>query len=202
MFSKVLYLIALCSIVTSSIDSACAQGSPIPGHGSGGDSRDNPGNPEQLFTAPANSKKGSYRSLPISDSEARLKIEELKVLLPQSRPQDLQDSVFNLVEWLQDAAEAHYRMYQAFAKNEATKREATTEKQLNANFCQLKREAMLLKADILIRENRAPEALGPLVDLVSADPRGTVGKDAYKRLVSLGFSKEPQAEPATISASK
>ncbi|MBX9673340.1 MAG: hypothetical protein K2X70_07855, partial [Candidatus Obscuribacterales bacterium] len=79
---------------------------------------------------------------------------------------------------------------------------AAAEKQLNANFSQLKREAMLLKADILIRENRGPEALGPLVDLVSADPRGVVGKDAYKRLVNLGFCKEPQAEPAAISASK
>lgn len=202
MFSKVLFLIALISISAASPIPADAQGSPIPGHGSSGDNRDGQNATDQLFGTPANSKRGTYRSLPISDSEARLKIEELKVLLPQSRPQDMQDSVFNLVEWLQDAAEAHYRMYLAFSKNEATKREAAAEKQLNANFSQLKREAMLLKADILIRENRAPEALGPLVDLVSADPRGLVGKDAYKRLVNLGFCKEPQAEPAAISASK
>jgi hypothetical protein len=142
-----------------------------------------------------------YNRLPINDLDARTRLDELRQLLltnpAPGAPQNLKASIFDLVDWLQDAADAHWRMSQAFAKSEITQREALAEKLLNNSFSQLKREALLLKADLLIRENRCPEALNPLVDIVIADPRSSVGKEAYKRLINLGFSKEL---PAQINA--
>jgi hypothetical protein len=61
---------------------------------------------------------------------------------------------------------------------------------------------MLLKADLLIKQNRAPEALAPLVDIVIADARGATGLAAYKRLQELGFSQELPAEELPAQASK
>ncbi len=142
--------------------------------------------------------KGSrYRQLPLTAGDAKLKLDELRAALATSRPQDVQDGIFEMVEWLQDAADAHYRMANAFAKADA-KREAASERQLTGRFGQLKREALLLKADLLIKQKRAPEALTPLVDIVIADPKGATGVAAYHRLQDLGFSQELPSDIANI----
>ena len=57
-------------------------------------------------------------------------------------------------------------------------------------FSQLKRDAQLLKADLLIAQKRYPEALNPLVEIVLADPTSATGKTAYQRLKDLGFSHD------------
>ncbi|MDP3508284.1 MAG: hypothetical protein Q8T09_09865 [Candidatus Melainabacteria bacterium] len=134
-------------------------------------------------------KTSRYRQLPLTAADAKQKLDELRAALGVSRPQDVQDGIYELVEWLQDAADAHYRMATAFTKADA-KREAASERQLTSRFGQLKREALLLKADLLIKQKRAPEALTPLVDIVIADPKGTTGVAAYHRLQDLGFSQE------------
>jgi hypothetical protein len=142
-----------------------------------------------------------YRELPITADSAKYRLEELRSMLAVTRPQDMQENVQELCEWLNDAADAHYRMYLAFAKSDLTKTQAGTEKQLNQHFSQLKREAQLLRADLLIKQMRAPEALAPLVDIVVADPRSNTGKEAYKRLVDLGFSQaaNPPAQPSSTA---
>lgn len=154
--------------------------------------------------------KGSrYRQLPLTASDAKQKLDELRAALGVSRAQDVQDGIYELVEWLQDAADAHYRMATAFTKADA-KREAASERQLTSRFGQLKREALLLKADLLIKQKRAPEALTPLVDIVIADPKGATGVAAYHRLQDLGFSQElpsdiannPTIQAASASAAK
>ncbi len=151
-------------------------------------------------SAPAGKGPNSkYRELPITVDSAKYRLEELRTMLAVSRPQDMQDSVQELCEWLNDAADAHYRMYLAFAKSDLTRAQAGSEKQLNQHFSQLKREAQLLRADLLIKQMRAPEALAPLVDIVVADPRSNTGKEAYKRLVDLGFS-QGIAQPAAPAA--
>lgn len=139
--------------------------------------------------APAGGPKSKYRDLPLTVDSTKYRLEELRALLAVSRPQDIQDSVQELCEWLNDAADAHYRMYLSFAKSDLTRTQANSEKQLNQRFGQLKREAQLLRADLLIKQLRAPEALAPLVDIVVADPRSATGQEAYKRLVELGFSQ-------------
>jgi hypothetical protein len=44
----------------------------------------------------------------------------------------------------------------------------------------------------LIRNNRQPEALQPLVDIVVAEPRTATGEAAYSLLKQIGFSEEVQ----------
>ncbi len=184
---------------------ALAQGSPIPGAAPlpGQFQIAEPG-PSQ-FSAPSDAVsrgqspqgRSRYRQLPLTAADAKQKIDELKALLAGS-PQNAQDGILEMVEWLQDAADAHYRMATAFGKNDATKREAASERQLTARFGELKREALLLKADLLIKQRRAPEALAPLVDIVIADPRGATGQAAYHRLQELGFS---QTLPSDVASS-
>jgi len=138
--------------------------------------------------------QSGYQQLPLSVSDAQSRLDELKSLLPDSRPQDLQESIYQLCEWLTDIADAHNRLASSFAKGEATRREAETERQSCHRFSQLKNQAQLLKAELLIKQHRFPEALGPLVDIVVAEPRSATGQAAYKRLKEIGFAEEAPAE--------
>lgn len=212
---RVLSLLSLIAISLVETAPALAQGSPIPGanrpvtadYNSAGQFPQGSGNrapvpgmnqPNSLIqpSQPAQARS-RYMQLPLTVVDAKTRLDELRLLLT-SQPKEAQERIYEMCEWLADGADAHYRMYQAFAKSDLTKVQAANEKQLNQSFSQLKREAQLLKADLLIKQGRAPEALNPLVEIVIADPRSLTGQNAYKRLVELGFSKEA-SEEAQIS---
>jgi hypothetical protein len=172
--------------------SASSASAPVPGYGRMAGATN---------MHPSKTSASKYHDLPITVDSAKYRLEELRAMLAVTKPQDMQDSVQELCEWLNDASDAHYRMYLAFAKSDLTRVQANSEKQLNQHFGQLKREAQLLRADLLIKQLRAPEALSPLVDIVVADPRSATGKEAYKRLVDLGFS-QAVTQPAAQSAAQ
>jgi hypothetical protein len=200
--------LAVLMAVTLQSSALAQQGSPIPGRSSA----PIPGSGVQMTTAAGTLPTGSsgaptaspgkspYRQLPLSPQDAKTRIDELRAQLVNGRPQDVQDRIYEMCEWLTDAADAHYKMYLAFAKSDLTKGQAQAEKSLNQRFGQLKREAQLLKADLLIKCNRSPEALSPLVEIVIADPRSAVGQSAYKRLVDMGFSQE--VDESLVAANK
>jgi len=199
--------LAVLLALTLQMGAQAQQGSPIPGH----NSAPIPGSGIPISTGSAvptgaggtvsaTPGKSPYRQLPLSPQDAKTRIDELRAQLINGRPQDVQDRIYEMCEWLTDAADAHYKMYLAFAKSDLTKGQAQAEKSLNQRFGQLKREAQLLKADLLIRCNRSPEALSPLVEIVIADPRSAVGQSAYKRLVDMGFSQE--VDESLVAANK
>lgn len=97
-----------------------------------------------------------------------------------------------MCEWLTDLAEAHYKLANSFSKNDSTKAQAEAERRAGQKFSHLKNEAQLLKAELLIRQQRYPEALAPLVEIVVAEPRTATGQAAYKRLKEIGFADEAQ----------
>lgn len=134
--------------------------------------------------------KSSYSKLPLSIADAKVRITELRNLLSVSRPQDVQESVFQLCEWLSDMADAHWKLSLALAKNDSMKAAAAQERQSAVKFSSLKHEAGLLKAELFIKQNRLPEALGPLVDIVVAEPKSIIGQAAYEKLKEIGFAEE------------
>lgn len=136
------------------------------------------------------SSLATYRSLPISASGAAVRLEELRNLMPNIKAKDFQDLVDFYLEWVQDMADGHWKLSQAFAKVDTLKAAAEQEKQTTLKLGSLKRQAMLLKAEFLIRENRQAEALHPLVDIVTAEPRTQTGESAYGLLKQIGFSEE------------
>lgn len=211
--SQGLPALALASILSLACHGALAQGSPLPGHsplpgGYGHPSADTGsfqapipgGRPASLpvqsgathagHGAAAVSQQGIYNQLPINVEEARIRLEDLSNRLAVSRPDEVKDGIYALSEWLQDVADAHWRMFKAFEKSDATRAHANKEKEIALKFSGLKNRAKLLKADLLIKQNRYPEALGPLVEIVTAEPTSATGQDAYKRLVDMGFSEQ------------
>ncbi|PWT95787.1 MAG: hypothetical protein C5B53_10895 [Candidatus Melainabacteria bacterium] len=144
--------------------------------------------------------KSLYQFLPITQEDAKARIDELKTLMLVNRPQDLQGRVNNLCEWLGDLTDAHNKMANAFSRQDSTKAMAQAERSAAQRFYQLKNETVLLKAELLIKLNRTPEALAPLVDIVIADPKGAVGQAAYRHLKELGFSPDTADGAGAISA--
>lgn len=206
-------LSALCLLQQPSL----AQGGiPLPGGGSGGSSTSSysptPGGapspgPEHIPSAPrANTVAapipgavsqqalsgpgGIYRRLPLNYQNAAVRLEELRNIMVNSKPKEFQDAISDYLDWLADMADAHWKIYQAFSKVDTMKAQADLEKQSTLKLGQLKRQAMLLKAEFLIRENRQPEALQPLVDIVVAEPKTATGEAAYAMLKQIGFSDE------------
>lgn len=149
--------------------------------------------------ARSGSSGSAYGQLPLSISDAKQKIVELKNLVLMTRPQEIQDRVSQLSEWLADIADAHNKMANTFAKHDATKAQSLSERQAACTFGQLKREAELIKAEVLINQRRYPEALAPLVDIVVAEPTSATGRDAYQKLKDLGFSQESSLSPVAAS---
>lgn len=143
----------------------------------------------------------AYRQLPISSQQVATRLEELRNLMPNVRAKDFQELIESYLDWVADMADGHWKLHQAFAKVEAMKMQADVEKQTTLKLGQLKRQAMLLKAEFLIRENRQPEALHPLVEIIVAEPRTETGESAYQLLKQIGFSEEASYHlpPSTVS---
>lgn len=192
---------------TTSISIANAQ-VPLPGQAG----QDNSANQIQApkTTAPIpgnmpvqNTAMSAYQQLPLNQLDAQARIESLKQTISTARPtKDLQESVYQLCEWLTDMANAHFKLAAVFAKHDATRSQAELERKQALKFSQLKNQAQLLKAELLIRQNRYPEALAPLVDIVANEPRSATGQQAYKRLQQIGFSEEAQQEEPKVQAAE
>jgi hypothetical protein len=156
---------------------------PVPGSPAPGGAPVAPG----LGASPG-AAASTYDKLPLNPGNAIARLEELRNLMPNSRPKEFFDSVSEYIDWLSDMADAHWKLSQAFGKQDSTKAQAETERQLCLRFGSLKRQATLLKAEFLIGQHRYPEALGPLVDIVTAEPRTETGQNAYRLLQQIGFS--------------
>ena len=184
-------------------------GSPLPGAASsaplGGapspGAAPAPGSMAQQGLAGPNS---IYRRLPLNYQNAAVRLEELRNIMVTAKPKEFQDAMGDYLDWLADMADAHWKIYQAFSKIDSMKPQADVEKNATLKIGGLKRQAMLLKAEFLIRENRQPEALTPLVDIVVAEPKTATGEAAYAMLKQIGFSDEISLNSAapTGSASK
>jgi hypothetical protein len=142
-----------------------------------------------------------YQQLPMSVSDARGRLQELRLMVQATRPADLQQNVSRFSEWLADIIDAHNKLANTFAKYDNMKSQAQMERQTAIKFAQIRNQAQLLKADLLIRQHRNPEALSPLIDIVIAEPNTATGQSAYKKLKELGFSEEaPIATEAEVPA--
>jgi hypothetical protein len=198
---KVVPFIVLALCFSNRLLPAQGQGSPLPGASSyyAAGSSPLPGSSQTYQSDPSRAggsqkntsiPESTYKMLPVSLADAKLRIEELRNLVALSRPQDVQDKVNFFCEWLVDMTEAHNRLSNAFSKQDSLKVQAQEEKNTAQRFAHLKNEATLLKAEVLIKENRIPEAIGPLVDIVANEPKGSAGVAAYNRLKEIGFAEE------------
>jgi hypothetical protein len=148
---------------------------------------------------PASTSK--YAQLPLSLADAKSRMQELNTMAALAKSQDVLESVNRLSEWLGDMCDAHNKMAVTFGKHEQTKSQALAERQAVQKFSQVRNQAQLLKAQLLINQHRFPEALTPLVDIVIAEPLTSTGQTAYRKLKEMGFSEDAVAPEAAAAVS-
>lgn len=156
-----------------------------------------PGAPLPSNYAPGAGQISEYQKLPLSAAGAAARLEEMRNLMHTMSPRQFQDVIGDYCQWLSDIADAHWRIAQSFGKVDAYKAQAEAERQACFKFGQLKRQAMLIKAEFLIRQKRYPEAVSPLIDIVVAEPKSPTGQNAYGLLKEIGFAEEPKARAAS-----
>ena len=130
--------------------------------------------------APTSKPRSAYGQLPLTVADAKTRLAELRNALAVARTPELQTHIYQLSEWLADSADAHNKMANSFAKHDSTKLQSVAERQAGIKFAQLKYDALLLKADLLIAQKRYPEALSPLVDIVLNEPESATDKQLIK----------------------
>lgn len=198
--------VSLCSLFCMGFSPlpAYCQGSPLPGPSTVNSSLPPlPGQSETAFI-PGNAGKApvpgghgaatptgmSEKLLPLSVQTASSRLEELRNLMHTMRPKEFQDALALYLDWLAEMADGHWRLSQSMGKQESLKKQAESEKQQAFKLGSLKRQAMLLKAEFLIKQGRQAEALAPLVDIVVNEPKTAIGQSAYQLLKDIGFSEE------------
>lgn len=142
----------------------------------------------------------AYRRLPLNYQNAAIRLEELRNIMITAKPKEFQDAITDYLDWLADMADGHWKIYQAFSKVDSMKPQADVEKGITLKLGSLKRQGLLLKAEFLIRNNRQPEALQPLIDIVVAEPKTSTGDAAYSLLKQIGFSEEVPVQTPSASA--
>jgi hypothetical protein len=205
--------VAILSMVV--VPAGAQVGSPVPG----GWTPPSPSQPETSMSAPipgsdridATGGRGfpsgvpaatsKYAQLPLSLADAKSRMQELNTMAAVAKSQDVLESVNRLSEWLGDMCDAHNKMAVTFGKHEQTKNQALAERQAVQHFAQVRNQAQLLKAQLLINQHRFPEALTPLVDIVIAEPLTPTGQAAYRKLKEMGFSEDAAVAPETAAAS-
>jgi hypothetical protein len=203
--SKMVFLSLSIVFLCASIPVQAQGGSPVPGGGGmqqveSGGSAPVPGAEGAVMAASHNFASGvpaansKYAQLPLNIFDAKSRLSELRLMANSGRPQEVLEAVSRLSEWLGDMIDAHNKMAQVFAKHDQTKLQAIAEKQAVQKFSQVRNQAQLLKAEMLMHQHRFPEALTPLVDICIAEPTSATGQAAYGKLKELGFAEEPSPE--------
>jgi hypothetical protein len=177
---------------------------PLPTQGAPRGFAPTPGTPvNPVAPAPGSSPAESlYHKLPLNLSGAAGRLEELRNLMGTMSAKDFQESLNQYCEWLQDMADAHWRVAQSFAKHDVTKPLADPEKLSALKFGSLRRQSMLLKAEFLIGQRRSPEALAPLIEIVTSEPTTETGRSAYQLLKQIGFVEKIKPEPQSVPAAE
>ena len=185
-------------------------GSPVPGSGTLPSTSTEPQATAPLpgsdnnnggFTTATPAPTGKYAQLPLSILDAKSRLLELRSMASIAKPQEVLEAVNRLYEWLTDICDAHNRMAIVFAKHDQMKAQAQAERQAVQKFVQVRNQTQLLKAELLMQQNRFPEALAPLVDIVIAEPTSATGLTAYAKLKEMGFAQEPEPTPLPSSSS-
>jgi thioredoxin-like negative regulator of GroEL len=115
-------------------------------------------------------------------------IEQASGLLKEGKTEDAEKILLNVKGWLTGASENHYKLFQAFSKNQKKSKSAKLEKAHALDFANARDRCYFLLAKIYIGQKKIKDAVGLLVDIVSSQSDTEIGNSAYKLLQEIKFS--------------
>jgi hypothetical protein len=140
--------------------------------------------------------KPQSSTLSLESSEAPVSLKLLQASVEDLKTSGASEESLNkYLIWLDTLIKAHNKLASAFAKQADTLAACNNEHQLSKQLYELKDQVLYLKAQLLMKENKLPEALSILVDITAVEPQSALGQQSYKELVDAGFSP---VLPATV----
>ncbi len=118
------------------------------------------------------------------------KLEEANTLIKENKFQEAEALISSVKEWLTEATEMHYSIYQLYGKQDkpVTLEYAKVEKAHAIDFGQLRDQSYYLLAKVYIAQNKFKDAAKLLVLIVKSEPNSGLGRESYKLLQDIKFS--------------
>ena len=116
------------------------------------------------------------------------KLEEASGLIQKGDFLEAEKLLLGIKEWLTDATEYHYQLFQILSKRAKTVNPSKVEKAHALDFGQLRDQCYFLLAKIYIGENKLKEAVKLLTEIIKSQSDSNLGLEAYKTLQEIKFS--------------
>jgi hypothetical protein len=128
--------------------------------------------------------------IPVSTPFSLTALQALVADLKTGQSPITEDTLDKHLTWIDTLIKAHNKLAATFSKQESTQTAYTNERNLSKQLFEIKDQILYLKAITLMKENRWPEAINILVDIIAVEPQSPLGQQAYKRLIEAGFSPD------------
>ena len=115
-------------------------------------------------------------------------IEQASTLLKDGKTEDAEKLLLGVKNWLTDASENHYKLFQTFSKNQKKTKSAKLEKAHALDFANARDRCYFLLEKKYISQKKIKDAVMLLVEIVSSQPDTEIGNSAYKLLQEIKFS--------------
>ena len=120
------------------------------------------------------------------------KLEEGKKLIEEGNYIEAEKILLDAKNWLTDATEFHYNLFQLYNRQQKNIHLAKIEKAHAADFGHARDQAYFLLAKAYIGQNKLREAVALLVEIIKSQNGTMLSEQAYKTLQGIKFSDKPK----------
>lgn len=145
-----------------------------------------PEKPEQISVAEIVSQASEKKDNPLSYEAAQAYLSHVDSLINNGNLGSAQKRSEELIEWLNQAIDAHFTLYNVFKENNNTEK-LNYEHDQALSFAKLRDQALLTVANLYIQKEEFKDAVEPLVKVIESQPGSDLATEAYKLLNQIGF---------------
>lgn len=116
------------------------------------------------------------------------KLEQASSLIKEGKINDAEKILLGAKEWLTQAADLHFELFQPLSKNFKTISESKIEKAHALDFARVRDQTYYLLARVYILQNKHASAVKLLVEVIKSQPDSELAYEAYKTLQEIKFS--------------
>ncbi len=116
------------------------------------------------------------------------KLEEATKLIENNNLNDAEILLASIKDWLTEAAEHHYSLFQTLSKNYKNQNISKIEKAHALDFANLRDQSYFLLAKVYIGQNKLKPAIKLLLDIIKSQPDSELSQKAYKLIQDIKFS--------------
>ena len=116
------------------------------------------------------------------------KLDEARKLIEEGNYGEAEKILIEAKNWLTDATEFHYNLFQTFSKQQKNSGLAKIEKAHASDFGNARDQSYFLLAKAYIGENKLRKAASLLIEIIKSQNGSAFSEEAYRTLQEIKFS--------------